>query len=138
MAAVAAAAAAVNTPTSPPSLTNNRPFGTNSPGMVAGGAALPAHLDHWLSLTSGAAMAYHQAAAAAAAAAAGYPPGAPFLINPALIGSPLNQHPTAPAPSSQPFLLMKPETTPSPPLNNAEKRDSPSPSSFIRVDSKQL
>ena len=32
-------------------------------------AALTPHLDHWLSLTSGAAMAYHQAAAAAA----GYP-----------------------------------------------------------------
>ena len=37
---------------------------------------LPPHLDHWLSLTSGAAMAYHQATAAAAVAG-GYPPPPP-------------------------------------------------------------
>lgn len=93
-AAAAAAAAAATTPR----FNNN-----NNAANSAAAAALPAHLDHWLSLTSGAAMAYHQAAAAAAAAASAsaYPAASylmtPLMTSPQLIG---HRHTTPSPPSS--------------------------------------
>ncbi|XP_057376544.1 retinal homeobox protein Rx2-like [Daphnia carinata] len=104
---------------------------------AAAAAGLPVHLDHWLSLTSGAAMAYHQAAAAAAAAAASsaYPTAASYLMTPLMGSTPLmnqvQQHhrQTTPSPSSGSLTITS--------------RDSPdhaaTPASrFRRGDSKPL
>ncbi|KAI9552311.1 putative retil homeobox protein Rx-like [Daphnia sinensis] len=127
------AAAAATTPR----YNNNNNNGGSAVVAAAAAAAagLPAHLDHWLSLTSGAAMAYHQAAAAAAAAASSaYPPGASYLMTPmmgsaALINPVPHHRQTTPSPSSGSLTITS--------------RDSPdhaaTPASrFRRGDSKPL
>ncbi len=104
-AAAAAAAAAATTPR----------FNNNNNGGSAAAAGLPVHLDHWLSLTSGAAMAYHQAAAAAAAAAASsaYPTAASYLMTPLMGSTPLmnqaqhHRHATPSPPSSGSLMASR-------------------------------
>lgn len=129
-----------------PRYNNNNNNGGGSAVVAAAAAAaagLPAHLDHWLSLTSGAAMAYHQAAAAAAAASA-YPPAASYLM-PGMMGS----TPLMGQVQSQPAhhgVQHRPTATPSPPSSGSltiNSRDSPdivaTPTSrFRRGDSKPL
>ncbi|XP_045033456.1 retinal homeobox protein Rx-B [Daphnia magna] len=127
------AAAAATTPR----YNNNNNNGGSAVVAAAAAAAagLPAHLDHWLSLTSGAAMAYHQAAAAAAAAASSaYPPAASYLMAPmmgsaALMNQVQHHRQTTPSPSSGSLTIAS--------------RDSPdhvaTPTSrFRRGDSKPL
>ena len=115
----AAVAAAATTPR----FSNNN----NSSGSAAAAAALPAHLDHWLSLTSGAAMAYHQAAAAAAAAAAAssaYPTAASYLMSPLMGSTPLMRHATPSPPSSGSLMASRDSPDAAPAASRFRRGDS--------------